>query len=50
MLYEVITGIPVLDVVGLDEADVKATLEQLDFSLRLVVKIAASPGPRLTTR
>jgi hypothetical protein len=45
-----IPGIPVLDVVGLDEADVKATLEQLDLSLRLVIEIAASPGPRLALR
>src|SRR5262249_8260375 len=42
-----VPGIPVLHVIGLNEADVKATLEQLDLSLWLVVEVAASPGPRL---
>src|SRR6185503_7600115 len=42
-----IPGIPLLDVIGLDEANVKATLEQLNLNLWLVVEITASPRPGL---
>src|SRR6478672_9543600 len=43
-----IPGIPLLARIGLDEADVKTALEQFNLSLWLVVKVTASPGPRLT--
>src|SRR5262249_40209290 len=44
-----VPGIPRPARIGLDEADVKTALEQFNLSLWLVVKVAASPGPRLPT-
>src|SRR6266853_1138668 len=36
--------------VGCDKRDMEPALEQLDFGLRLVVPVAALPGPRLAWR
>ena len=41
-----IPGIPRLTRIDVNEADVKAALEQFNLGLRLVVKVTASPGPR----
>src|SRR6185436_796136 len=43
-----IPGVPRLSRIGLDKANVKTALEQFNLSLWLVIKITASPGPRLT--
>ena len=40
-------GVPLFDVIGHDEADVMATLEQLNLCLWLVIEVPASPGPGL---
>ena len=48
---EAVPGIPRLagfqGRVGRDVGDVKPALEQLDFGLRLMVPVAAAPGPRV---
>ena len=45
-----VPGVPLLAGVGRDERDVETSPEQLDFSLRFVVPVAASPGPWLAGR